>query len=108
MVGGEAGEPQDIAFILCVGSREEKGNRYCSRVCCPTALKQALELKARLPQARVRLYYRDIRTTKKEGEALYAQAREAGILFLRGQVDRLKAGAHGRLVIRAENELLGA
>ena len=43
---GAAAEPQDIAFVLCVGSREAEGNRYCSRVCCPTALKQALELKA--------------------------------------------------------------
>jgi heterodisulfide reductase subunit A len=107
-VGVGAAEPQDIAFILCVGSREEKGNRYCSRVCCPTALKQALELKERLPQARIRIYYRDIRTTKKEGEALYAQAREAGILFLRGPVEKVRAGAQGRIVIRAQNELLGA
>jgi heterodisulfide reductase subunit A len=105
---GEDGGPRDIAFIMCVGSREEKGNRYCSRVCCPTALKQALELKARLPEARLRLYYRDIRTTKKEWEALYTEAREAGILFLRGEVQRLRAGAGGRLVIRAQNELLGA
>ena len=108
VTGGAAPEPQDIAFILCVGSREEKGNRYCSRVCCPTALKQALELKARWPQARIRIYYRDIRTTKTEWEALYTQAREAGILFVRGQVERVKAHRRGRLVIRAENELLGA
>ena len=78
-----------------MGSREEKGNRYCSRVCCPTALKQALELKARLPQARIRIYYRDIRTTKKEWEALYAQAREAGILFVRGPVEQVKADGPG-------------
>ena len=103
---GEANEPKDIAFILCVGSREEKGNRYCSRVCCPTALKQALELKARLPGARIRIYYRDIRATKKEWEALYTQAREAGILFLRGQVEKVRTDGRGRLVIRAENELL--
>jgi heterodisulfide reductase subunit A len=105
VVPDEAAAPRDIAFILCVGSREEKGNRYCSRVCCPTALKQALELKARFPATRIRLYYRDIRTTKKEWEALYTRAREAGILFLRGQVEKLRADGRGRLIIRAENEL---
>jgi len=98
------GEPQDIAFVLCVGSREAEGNRYCSRVCCPTALKQALELHKRYPSARIRLYYRDIRTVKREWEDLYTQAREAGILFLRGPVREIQ-GRDGRLRIVADNEL---
>ncbi len=98
--------PQDIAFILCVGSREAEGNRYCSRVCCPTALKQALELKSRYPQARIRIYYRDIRTVRREWEELYTRARQAGILFLRGPVRDIRAEA-GRLTIEADNELLG-
>jgi heterodisulfide reductase subunit A len=97
-------EPQDVAFLLCVGSREEEGNRYCSRVCCPTALKQALELKKRLPEARIRIYYRDIRTNKKDWEALYTEAREAGVLFLRGRVEEVKAAQDGGLLIRAFNE----
>lgn len=103
--GGAADEPRDIAFVLCVGSREEEGNRSCSRICCPTALRQALELKARLPQARIRIYYRDIRTTKKEWEALYSRAREAGILFLRGRVRDLKPAAEGGVIIEADQEL---
>jgi len=101
---GAPGEPRDAAFLLCVGSREEEGNRYCSRVCCPTALKQALELKERLPEARVRVYYRDIRTVKKDWEALYTRAREAGVLFLRGKVEDVRAGQDGGLLIRAYNE----
>jgi len=104
---GDDREPRDIAFVLCVGSREEEGNRYCSRVCCPTALKQALELKARLPEARLRIYYRDIRTVKKDWEALYSAAREAGILFLRGIVEDIQA-CGPRLLIQARNELFQA
>ena len=100
---GEA--PGEIAFILCVGSREEQGNRYCSRICCPTALRQALELQARLPQARIRIYYRDIRTTKKGWEDLYTRAREAGILFLRGRVEELTAAGAGGVSITGYNEL---
>ncbi|MFZ5452006.1 MAG: hydrogenase iron-sulfur subunit [Thermodesulfobacteriota bacterium] len=107
LLSGAEIAPQDVAFVLCVGSREEKGNRYCSRVCCPTALKQALELKARFPEARLRLYYRDIRTTKKDWEELYAKAREAGILMIRGEVTGISAAADGRLVLTAHNELLG-
>ncbi len=103
---GLAGEPRDIAFVLCVGSREEEGFRACSRVCCPTALKQAVELKKRLPAARIRLYYRDIRTPKKEWEALYEAAREAGVLFLRGPVEEVVPAAEGGIIIRAHHELL--
>jgi heterodisulfide reductase subunit A len=96
---------RDIAFILCVGSREEDGNRACSRICCPTALRQALELKDRLPEARIRIYYRDIRTVKKDWEALYNAARDAGILFLRGNVEDIQAAGGDRLLIKAHNDL---
>jgi heterodisulfide reductase subunit A len=102
---GAAAAPRDIAFILCVGSREEEGTQYCSRVCCPTALKQALELQTLLPEARIRIYYRDLRTTKKEWEALYTRAREAGILFLRGRVKDIRPGENGGVVIEADQEL---
>jgi heterodisulfide reductase subunit A len=101
---GTPGGIRDVAFILCVGSREEEGNRYCSRVCCPTALKQALELREILPEARIRIYYRDIRTTKKEWEALYARAREAGVLFLRGRVKEMAAAPDGGVIISAFDE----
>ncbi|MDD5641727.1 MAG: hydrogenase iron-sulfur subunit [Syntrophales bacterium] len=107
LISGAEIAPQDIAFVLCVGSREEEGNRYCSRVCCPTALKQALELKARFPEARLRIYYRDIRTTKKDWEELYTKAREAGILMIRGEVTGISTAADGRLVLTAHNELMG-
>jgi heterodisulfide reductase subunit A len=105
LANGATAEPQDIAFVLCVGSREEEGNRYCSRVCCPTALKQALELKRLLPQARIRIYYRDLRTVKKEWEALYNRAREAGIGFMRAKVRDIRPGEAGSLVIEADQEL---
>ncbi len=102
---GAAAEPREIAFVLCVGSREEEGNRYCSRICCPTALNQALELKALLPQARIRIYYRDMRTIKKDWEALYTRAREAGIGFMRGRVRDIRPGEAGGVVIEADQEL---
>lgn len=103
---GLSPEIRDIAFVLCVGSRELEGNRGCSRICCTTALKQALELKERLPEARIRVYYRDMRTVRPEWEKLYTRAREAGILFLRGQVLDLRPEA-GRVALAAENELFG-
>lgn len=103
---GFSGELRDAAFLLCVGSREEEGNRYCSRVCCPTALKQALQLRERSPQMNVRVYHRDIRTVKKEWEALYTRAREAGVLFFRKRVEELQSHPAGGLLIRGFDETL--
>jgi heterodisulfide reductase subunit A len=102
---GMEAAPQDIAFILCVGSREEEGNRYCSRICCPTALKQALELKTLLPAARIRIYYRDLRTIKRDWEDLYTRAREAGILFLRSRVREIRPADAGGVIIEADQDL---
>ena len=70
--------PKDLAMILCVGPAE----RYCSRICCTTALKQALRFKQINPDARVTVLYKDIRTYGFK-ERLYTEARKAGVLFLR-------------------------
>ena len=53
--------PNRIAMIQCVGSRED-GRPYCSRVCCQTAVKNALKIKQIDPEARVTIFYRDVRT----------------------------------------------
>ena len=54
--------PRRIGFVHCVGSRDEKvGNRYCSKVCCVTAVKQASEIKQLYPDAQVYCFYMDLR-----------------------------------------------
>ncbi|MCB2146804.1 MAG: FAD-dependent oxidoreductase [Deltaproteobacteria bacterium] len=75
-----------VAMIQCVGSREEPRN-YCSRVCCPTALKQALWLKSRKPDLQVYILYRDMMTCGLS-EAWYTEARRQGILFFQYRPDR--------------------
>jgi heterodisulfide reductase subunit A len=70
-----------IAMIQCVGSRDE--NRpYCSRVCCPQAVKNALRIREANPRADVFVFYRDIRTYGFM-EDDYRRAREAGVVFVR-------------------------
>jgi heterodisulfide reductase subunit A len=72
--------PENIVMIQCVGSREE-GRQYCSRVCCATAIKNALRAKRQNPDANVYILYRDIRTYGLY-EKYYRQAREAGVVFV--------------------------
>jgi len=79
--------PKNVAFIQCVGSRcEEEGcNPGCSRYCCPTAVKQALEL--RRLGANVAILYRTMRTVSAGTEEMYRQARGEGVLFIRYERD---------------------
>jgi heterodisulfide reductase subunit A len=73
-------------MIQCVGSREEPNN-YCSRVCCQDAIKNAIAIKEKQPDAKVTILYRDIRTYGLR-EDYYRKARELGVLFIRYDVDR--------------------
>lgn len=53
--------PSTVAFLHCVGSRDEKVNqRHCSRVCCITGVKQAIEVKQEIPDAEVYSFYMDM------------------------------------------------
>ena len=98
-------EARSVAFIQCVGSRQTEGNEYCSRICCMTSIKQARELAEHDPGADVSVYYRDIRAPKKEYERVYADARESGVLFLRGNVEGVYE-TDGSLTVKAANEFL--
>lgn len=73
-----AGEAKSVVMIQCVGPAQ----RYCSRICCTTALKNALTLKRRQPESQVVILYKDIRTYGFK-EKLYTLAREQGVLFVR-------------------------
>ena len=76
-------------MIQCVGSREEP-NQYCSRICCQDAIKNAIALKERNPNAQVFILYRDIRTYGLK-EDYYKKARDMGVFFVRYEVDKKPA-----------------
>jgi heterodisulfide reductase subunit A len=77
--GGD--KPKHAAFVLCVGSRDPEGFTGCSRYCCPTAIKQAIELQEQGIDTTV--FYRDIRTVSAGAEEMYRKARGMGVLFIR-------------------------
>jgi heterodisulfide reductase subunit A-like polyferredoxin len=81
MAQGQIGEPQNVVMIQCVGSRNEE-NPNCSRICCQTAVKNALHLKELNPDINVYVLYRDIRTYGLL-EDYYTEARRKGVLFFR-------------------------
>lgn len=77
---------RSVVMIQCVGPWDDGGDDapdfYCSRVCCTVALKNAMAIKKRNPEANVYILYKDMRTYGFK-EALYTQARDEGVIFLR-------------------------
>jgi heterodisulfide reductase subunit A-like polyferredoxin len=69
-----------VVMIQCVGSRNEE-NPNCSRVCCQTAIKNALHIKSLRPEADVCILHRDIRTYGFL-EDYYTEARRQGVYFI--------------------------
>ncbi len=95
-----------VVMIQCVEQRSED-RPYCSRVCCATAVKNALLLKERWPDARIMVLYRDMRTYGFR-EAAYRQAREKGVLFVRYEPDQPpELSVDGGLSVRVREPALG-
>jgi len=98
--------PKKVAFVQCVGSRDEKvGNIYCSRVCCMYATKEARLIKEHIPGADVIIFYMDIQAFGKGFEEFYRGAeKEFGIKFVKGRVaEILEDSTTKNLLIRAED-----
>jgi heterodisulfide reductase subunit A2 len=103
--------PKSVGFLLCVGSRDMKTNRWCSRTCCMHSMKLA-QLIREHTDADVTIFYLDIRAPGKGCEEFYDKSLRDGIQFVRGRVAEVTDWAlspeeEGKLVIRVEDTLAG-
>ncbi len=105
----DGGHPKSVAFIQCVGSRDEQiGKPYCSRVCCMYAMKNAQLIIDHEPDTEVTIYYMDIRAFGKGFEEFYKASQEKyGIKFVRGRPATVMENPDKTLTIRSEDTLLG-
>jgi heterodisulfide reductase subunit A len=94
-------EPQNIAFIQCVGSRDE-GHAYCSQVCCKYAMKLAGLIKYQNPDTQVTIFYIDLQTTGKGFAQFYVDYKES-IQFVRGIPVEILQTSSGELEVRFED-----
>jgi len=128
-------EPKDVVLIKCVGSREKDrrafslgrssgaerqtssrdphtGVPYCSRICCMYTAKHAHLVRDQIPDARITVFYIDVRASGKGYEEFYDRVREEGVVYRRGEPAEVyrrgeKGDRNGRLVVAAEDTLLG-
>lgn len=105
----DGSEPRRIAILHCVGSRDEKVcQKHCSKVCCITGVKQAIELKEMFPTADVFNFYMDIRMFGPGYEELYREAQQRyNIHFVRGRISEAAETINKRIQIKAEDTLTG-
>ncbi len=80
--------PEKVAFIQCVGSRDEHcGNEYCSSVCCMYSIKEAIIAKEHGGNIKPSIFFMDMRAFGKEFDEYYNRAqKEYGIRFVRSRI----------------------
>ncbi len=104
-------QPESVAILHCIGSRDKNTNEYCSATCCMAALKFAHLVKEKTG-AEVYNFYIDMRTAFKDYEKFYNRLMEEGTHFIRGRAAEVTDAARkpdeaGKLVVQAEDTLIG-
>jgi heterodisulfide reductase subunit A len=105
-------QPESVAIIHCVGSRDKNYHEYCSKVCCMYSLKFAHLVHERIPDAEVYNFYIDMRTPGKGYEEFYHRLLHEGTHFIRGRVAEVTdaarlPGEEGKIIVQAEDTLIG-
>ncbi|MEJ2749653.1 MAG: CoB--CoM heterodisulfide reductase iron-sulfur subunit A family protein [Anaerolineae bacterium] len=101
-------EPEAVAVIHCVGSRDRHYNNYCSVICCMQSLKFAHLVKERVKGAEVYNFYIDMRTAFKDYDEFYQRVLSEGVHFVRGRVAEVTVpGEEGKIIIQAEDTFIG-
>jgi len=94
----------NVVMIQCVGARNED-RKYCSRICCMTAIKNAIAIKERNPEANIHILYRDIQAYGTENEELFQQAKRLGVRFIK--YDQAKPPKVSEGTVSVYHHLLG-
>ncbi|MDJ0912621.1 MAG: CoB--CoM heterodisulfide reductase iron-sulfur subunit A family protein [Desulfobacterales bacterium] len=101
--------PESIAFVQCAGSRDENHLPYCSYICCMASLKQAMYVRERDPDAKIYIFYIDMRAPGQRYEKFYQQAKDdENIFFVKGKVAEVNEDADTKnITVVAENAVTG-
>ena len=101
--------PESIAFVQCAGSRDENHLPYCSYVCCMASLKQTTYVRERYPDARIYIFYIDMRTPGQRYEKFYQNIKDDENVFLiKGKVAEVSEDPDsGNITVVAENAVTG-
>lgn len=97
----DGAHPENLLFVLCVGSRDRRFCRYCSRVCCMYSIKEAVQAVDHGIK-NVTVLYMDIRAYGKGFDEFYLRSRREGVKYVRGKPARI-FGDGKTIRVRFEN-----
>ena len=105
---GDNKEPASFAFVQCAGSRDENHLEYCSYICCMATFKQMTYVRERYPDAKIYVFYIDLRTPGKYEHFREKLMGDANSQFIKGKVAEIIPEADGGVTVVAENAVTGA
>ncbi|MFC1596408.1 FAD-dependent oxidoreductase [Planctomycetota bacterium] len=101
-------EIDSVAFVQCAGSRDENYLKHCSGVCCLGSLKQTRYVREQYPDARIYIFYIDLRAPGRLEDFLAQVEDDEKVSFVKGKVAKITEDANsGDLVVEAEDTLSG-
>jgi quinone-modifying oxidoreductase, subunit QmoA len=100
-------EPRAVAFVQCAGSRDQNHLPYCSGVCCTASLKQATYIRSRYPEAKITMFYIDLRTPGRLEEFAAKVVAANGIELIKGKVGKVKEHPVSRDLLLTAEDVLG-
>lgn len=107
--GGKIVRPGDekgiesIAFVQCAGSRDENHLEYCSHICCMATFKQMTYVRKQYPDAKIYVFYIDLRTPGKYEKFREVRMADENAFFIKGKVADIIPEADGGVSVVAEN-----
>jgi len=100
---GDNKEIESIGFVQCAGSRDENHLEYCSHICCMATFKQMSYVREQYPDAKIYVFYIDLRTPGKYEKFREARMDDANAEFIKGKVAEIIPEADGGVTLIAEN-----
>ncbi len=105
---GDGKEPKSFAFVQCAGSRDENHLQHCSYICCMATFKHISYIRAQYPDAKIHVFYIDLRTPGKYENFREKFMADPNTVFIKGKVADIVAERDGSVTVVAENALTGA
>ena len=104
---GDNKEPASFAFVQCAGSRDENHLEHCSSVCCGATFKHISYIRAQYPEAKIYVFYIDLRTPGKYEHFREKFMNDPNTTFIKGKVADIVAERDGGVTLTAENAVSG-
>jgi heterodisulfide reductase subunit A2 len=100
-------EPERVAILLCVGSRDRQiGREWCSKICCTVSSNIAMEIRETLPKCNVYIYYMDIRTYGLyEGTYYWESQEKYKVKYIKARIAEVTSDGK-RLIVKGEDTLV--